>query len=45
MTSTTSAPEKMYLFGEHTAVHDTKAIAYTTNPCTTATVAEANRTD
>ena len=45
MTTPRSAPGKPHLFGEHAAVYSMKAIASAINLRTTATIAEANRTD
>ncbi|MEA1870048.1 MAG: hypothetical protein U9N09_07905 [Euryarchaeota archaeon] len=45
ITTIRSAPGKPHLLGEHAAVHAAEAIASAINLYTTATVAEANRTD
>ena len=44
MTTTCSAPGKIYLFGEHAVVYGMRAIASAINLCTTATVAESDQT-
>nr|QNO47129.1 mevalonate kinase [Methanosarcinales archaeon ANME-2c ERB4] len=45
MTSTHSAPGKIYLFGEHAVVYGKRAIASAINLRTTVAVAESNQTD